>query len=239
MQLTSYIMARFNVLSLFFLLISVSFFIFDGENITGDFFGGESSFDFLNIVGITFLMLFFISFMAGKKLETILVPTGSHKADKERASEGAEYYEEHNNENFSILISGSVDGKFGKRFISSQPGHIYKYMRRKKVPRDSFLFEPKSKNTAENVVYSCKKIKEKGIKKVDVVSNPSHLWRFKFLFDKAKEEGLIDKDVEINYVPTERNFLFEDVGEAFYGVASYLDYLIKYHNKPLKTKDKK
>ena len=68
-----------------------------------------------------------------------------------------------------------------------------------------------------------------------MVSNPSHLWRFRFLFNKAREEGLIDKDVEINYVPTRKNFLFEDVHDAVYGITSLLYYLLKWRDKSLKS----
>lgn len=197
--------------------------------------------NFLNLLTIISFVLFLLVFLSGRRLEAILVPTGSHEADRERAGRGAEYYHSHENQEEGapfVLISGSVDEKYGERFPSSQPGHIYKYMRRRDVPRNAFLFEPTSKKTSENVLYSAEVIRKKGIKVVDVVSNPSHLWRFKSLFKKAKEEGLIDEDVRINYIPTRKNVLFEDVGDALYGIAAYLKHFLGLGINPLKNTKK-
>lgn len=226
-------MPKFNVLSFIFLAVALVGFIFSKPEFTGNFIsvGGDNP-NFFGLLTIISFALFLITFLSGKRLEAILVPTGSDEADRERALKGAKYYHAHEKDEPYVLISGSTDEK---PFVSSQPGHIYKYMRRDKVPRGSFLFEPKSKNTAENVVYSAEVIRKKGIRTVDVVSNPSHLWRFRFLFDKAREEGLIDEDVRINYIPTRRNFLFEDVKDAVYGITHYLYYLFKWGGKPLKS----
>jgi len=205
--------------------------------VTGNFLlEGGNPLNFLNLLTVISFVLFLFVFLSGRKLEAILVPTGSHKSDRERARRGAKYYHEHEKERPSVLISGSVDEKYGRRFPTSQPGHIYKYMRKEDVPRDAFLFEPESKNTEENVLYSAKVIRKKGIKVVDVVSNPSHLWRFKSLFKKAKEEGLIDKGVKINYIPTRSNVLFEDVGDALYGIAAHLKNSLKPKNLPKNIK---
>jgi uncharacterized SAM-binding protein YcdF (DUF218 family) len=232
-------MARFNLLSFIFLLIAFVSFLFSSKSqITGNFLlEGGNPLSFLNLLTIISFVLFLFVFLSGRKLEAILVPTGSHKSDRERARIGAEYYHEHEKERPSVLISGSVDEKYGGRFPTSQPGHIYKYMRKEEVPRDAFLFEPESKNTAENVLYSAKVIRKKGIKVVDVVSNPSHLWRFKSLFKKAKEEGLIDKGVKINYIPTRKNVLFEDVGDALYGIAAHLKHSLGPGKDSLKPKN--
>lgn len=235
-------MPRFNFLSLILLSITFISFLFSFKSqVTGNFLlEGGSPLNFLNLLTLISFVLFLFVFLSGRKLEAILVPTGSHKSDRERAERGAEYYHSHENQKEGtpfILISGSVDEKYGEHFPSSQPGHIYKYMRREDIPRNAFLFEPKSKNTSENVLYSAEVISKKGIKKVDVVSNPSHLWRFKSLFNKAKEEGLIDKDVKINYIPTRKNVLFEDVGDALYGIAAHLKYSLKPKESLLKPKN--
>jgi len=235
-------MVKFNLLSFIFLLIAFVSFLFSSKSqITGNFLlEGGGSLNFLNLLTVISFVLFLFVFLSGRKLEAILVPTGSHKSDRERAGRGAKYYHSHENQEEGapfILISGSVDKKYGGRFPSSQPGHIYKYMRKEDVPKDAFLFEPESKNTAENVLYSAKVIRKKGIKVVDVVSNPSHLWRFKSLFKKAKEEGLIDKGVKINYIPTRKNVLFEDVGDALYGIAAHLKHSLEPRRSPLKPKN--
>lgn len=230
-------MARLNVLSSIFFLMAFFGFLFSthfaltGNSIQEEFI----TFGFWSFFTVLSFVMFLILFLSGKKLEAILVPTGSNEADRERARRGAEYYLAHREDDPEVLISGSVDGKYGRDFLTSQPGHIYKYMRRGKVPKGEFLFEPESKNTAENVVYSCDVVKKKGIRKLDVVSNPSHLWRFKFLFKKARDEGLIGEDVEINYVPTRRNVLFEDVSDALYGVAAYVKERAKWAGKSLRT----
>ena len=227
-------MARFNFLSALFLLIAIVGFLFSEQfSFTGNFIKEEfSQIGFWGIFTIFSFVMFLVVFVFSKKLEAILVPTGSHQADRERAGKGVKYYHEHDDREPQVLISGSHDVK---PFLNSQPGHIYKYMRKGGVKRKDILFEPYSKNTAENVFYSCDIIRKEKIKKVDVVSDPSHLWRFKFLFNKACDEGLIGKDVKIEYVPTRRNFLFEDVKEAVYGMAAYLGYLWKWSKKPLKS----
>ncbi len=232
-------MPRFNLLSFIFLFIAFVSFLFSFKSqVTGNFLlEGGSPLNFLNLLTVISFVLFLFVFLSGRKLEAILVPTGSHKSDRERAERGEEYYHKHEKERPSVLISGSVDEKYGERFPSSQPGHIYKYMRKEDVPRDAFLFEPESKNTAENVLYSAEVIKKKGIKTVDVVSNPSHLWRFKSLFKKAKEEGLVDEDVKINYIPTRKNVLFEDAGDALYGIAAHLKHSLESRRSPLKPKN--
>lgn len=235
-------MPRFNLLSFIFLFIAFVSFLSSSEfELTGNFLlEGGNPLSFLNLLTVISFVLFLFVFLSGRKLEAILVPTGSHKSDRERAGKGAKYYHSHENQKEGapfILISGSVDEKYGGRFPSSQPGHIYKYMRKEDVPRGSFLFEPESKNTEENVLYSAGVIKKRGIKVVDVVSNPSHLWRFKSLFKKAKEEGLIDEEVKINYIPTRKNVLFEDVGDALYGITAYLKHSLEPRKSLLKPKN--
>jgi uncharacterized SAM-binding protein YcdF (DUF218 family) len=219
----------------------VSFLLSSEFQVTGNFLlEGGNPLNFLNFLTVISFVLFLFVFLSGRKLETILVPTGSHKSDRERAKKGSEYFHSHENQKEGapfILISGSVDEKYGKRFPSSQPGHIYKYMRKEDVPRGAFLFEPESKNTSENVLYSAEVIRKKGIKVVDVVSNPSHLWRFKSLFKKAKEEGLIDEDVKINYISTRKNVLFEDVRDALYGIAAHLKHSLEPRKNSLKPKN--
>lgn len=231
-------MARFNVLSFLFLLVFVVSFLFSTDfSMTGNSIKESFSYvDFWDIFTIFSFVMFLVVFLSGKKLEAILVPTGTHEADRERAKKGAKYYHEHEDREPEVLVSGSHDVQ---PFLSSQPGHIYKYLRKGKVPREDIIFEPYSKNTAENVVYSCDVIRKEGIKRIDVVSNPSHLWRFRYLFDKAKDEGLIDKDVKIGYIPTRRNFLFEDVKDGVYGIMHYLYYLWKWKDKSLKSLKRK
>ena len=163
-------------------------------------------------------------------LEAIFVPTGEPKAQGERARFGADCYHARAEHVPKVLISGEPVKTY---FPDSKPGIIYRRMRKKDVPRDAFLFEFASRNTAENVAYSLDLINKYGIESLHVVSNPSHLWRFEFFFNKAKEEGLIDKDTNITYVPTRKNILFEDVGDVVYGVAAYFKDLIKWRNKEL------
>lgn len=141
--------------------------------------------------------------MGRRGLEVVLVPTGDdQKADMQRANKGARFYRYYSNR--FILVSGSTDGKC---FLSSQPGHIYKCMRKKGVPRSKFLFESKSRNTVENVIYSCKLMKEKGIEGVSVVSNPLHLLRFYLIFNKAKKDKYVDKDLRVRYVPVSESLI--------------------------------
>ena len=166
------------------------------------------------------------------ELEAIFVPTGEPKAQVERARFGADCYHARAEHVPKVLISGEPVKTY---FPDSKPGIIYRRMRKKDVPRDAFLFEFASRNTAENVAYSSNVINRYGIRSLHVVSNPSHLWRFEFFFNKAKEEGLIDADVKVNYTPTRRNILFEDVDDVVYGVTAYIKDIVKWRNRPLSS----
>jgi len=182
-------------LGLFLFFISIIFFALGFKvSITGNVVGGGilNSIPFFQIIGFVFLIGSFL-ILTSKKLEGIVVPTGpSHEVGSQRASKGFEKYLE--NPDNLIFISG----EFGQeKFMGSQPMKIYKQMRKAGVPRENFIFESKSRNTQENVLYLSDKIKEKGVNHITIVTDGPHAKRFKMLFDKAKNKGYAPKNLEV------------------------------------------
>ena len=165
------------------------------KGITGNIINNylQGKFLFMHLIGFALLLVAIVILTSGKSLEGVIVPTGSsYEADKERARGGIKKYEE--DKSRLVIISGTVDG--GK-FIGSQPMKIYKEMRKGGVPKENFIFESKSHNTRENVLYTCEKLKEKGIDEVIVVTDKPHAKRFEMLFNKAKKEGYAPKNLEV------------------------------------------
>ncbi len=148
-----------------------------------------------------------------ERLEAIVVLTGPTKEiEMQRAETGVrEFYKD---ERSLILISGSTDGRY---FPGSQPGGIYKRMRKQGVPRESFIFEAKSKNTIGNVKGICEIVKEKEISKLKISTDKSHGNRFKMIFNKAKNLGYVPRDLEIEISS-------EGISRSYSRFGSYIHY---------------
>ena len=68
---------------------------------------------------------------------------------------------------------------------------------------------------------------------ISIVSGDSHLRRFKHIIDEGKEEGLIKKDLTIEYIDTGR----ESLGEKIYGCLAKIKERIKIRNRLSKYKE--
>lgn len=170
----------------------------------------------MNSIGIFSLIIFFLSLfvlISKQGLDAILVPTGSLDADQRRAKKAAEY---RGNNGLLYLVSGAV----GTKEETSQPRGIYNRLVSEGVQPQRIHIEGRARNTVENVLYSLKMLKRYGAKEIGIASNPTHLWRFIDIAERAKEEGLIDPSFKIYPLKTD-----ETLREGIYGVLAYLEYL--------------
>jgi len=184
-----------NGMGFVFLILGVVIFLINSFKITGGVIGySDANFSFSSLTSLIFIGVAVFLFVVKEDLEAIVVPTGpSYEAGRQRAKGGAEEYSRHPND--VVIISGEFDN--GK-FIGSQPGKIYRILRKSGVPRRDIILENNSGNTIENVLYTCDEIKEKGINEVTVVSDRSHAARLKMLFGRAKKEGYAPKNLKVH-----------------------------------------
>lgn len=133
--------------------------------------------------------------MYPENLEALVVPTGpTYELGIQRAVAGAKEYLQ--KDSFGVVfISGSFEGE---KFLGSQVDKIYRTLRRDGVPRKDILLESSSTNTMENVLYACDKINNLGIDNVHVFTDSLHASRFLMLFERAKNEGYVSKDLMVD-----------------------------------------
>lgn len=199
-----------NKVGLIFLVLSFVLFILPysinltGNVISGSYFVKPS---YLNLVGLVFLVLSFVIFVSRKSLDAIIIPTGpSKEVGVERADRAANEYESRGSK--IILITGSYE----PNTKNSQRYAIYKELRKYGIKPSDIRVEGHSKNTLENTLNSLKKLKRGGAHKIGIASNPSHLDRFQYIVNRAKKEGIVDKNVRLYRLETH-----EDIGSRTYG----------------------
>ncbi len=186
--------------------------------------------DILFIFGIVLFLIFFV-LISRRKLDAIIIPTGpSHEIDRERASVAAKRYAHGKGVDY-LIISGELGDKGLKK---SQRVDIYRTLREYGVKAGDIRIEDKSKNSLENLLYSLKKVKKKGVKRVGIASSPSHLDRFKDIFDAAKKQGLIDKNFRLYKIRTK-----ESIKDRVYGLFSRLFYRYELSKGIEKAKERK
>jgi|SRR3989344_527262 len=194
-------------IGLIFLMISIILFIIPSISITGNIIAEK----FLNnsyffISGLIFLFISFLILASRQSLDAIIIPTGpSIEIGKERADIAAEAYKERQAK--LLLISGKDSAK-----KDSQRYAIYKELRRYGIKPGEIRIEHASRDTIENILFSLKKIKERGLRDIGIASNPSHLDRFEMIIERAKKEGIIDDNFKIYRLETKETF-----GESVYG----------------------
>ena len=171
----------------------ILFFIGTKFTVNGAFFGQNSSINYVNLVGLFFIIGSMILLVQKDSLEAIIVPTGpTEKIGRERAVKGANRF--HKNPSRYVIVSGQYDnGKYG----GSQSQKIYEELINGGVSKDHIIFENRSRNTRENVAYTSNIINEKNIGKVIIATDKAHAGRFKMLFQKAKKEGTVPRGLLI------------------------------------------
>jgi len=83
---------------------------------------------------------------------------------------------------------------------------IYKKLRQAGVGPLQIYLDGNSRDTLGNVIGLAKIINKTDSKKIGVASYFSHICRIMYFADRAKGEGIIDKDIEIIALPTEQTW---------------------------------
>ena len=205
----------FFVCGVILILISID------SSITGAVIGGASGIknNILFIGGLASLITSFVLFVHGKSLlEAIVIPTGSLEADRERTGRAMEKYSEFENPTPYVLITGDIEQNAHGELKNSRYYSIYEELREKyNLKPSDMIIEGKSQDTLENFLYSVKKLKKKGIDKMEIATNRTQFWRFKMFEKKAKKEGLIKESFKIKPLYTHESFK-----EFIYGILALI-----------------
>lgn len=186
-------------------------------NSTGNFIREyfNNNFMLIHLLGLILLVFGIILFLERKSLDAVIIPTGGYekniKRTKRAKDEEAKYY----------LISGYINKN--RPIKESQTADIYRELRRYGIKPSQMIIESRAKDSLDNVIYSLGKLK--GLKSIGIVSYPEHLKRFEYIINKAKKEGIVNKDIEIVKIPTKEN-----LKEKVYGVLGNIKERYKLRN---------
>jgi len=175
------------------------------------------------IIGLSFLIGFFILHIHSKSLEAIVIPTGDLEADEKRTERAMAEYPRDEEKTPYVLVTGDIKyDAHGKIKKDSQQSSIYKELRNKyNLNPSDMIIEGKSRDTLENFLYSIKKLKKKKIDKMEISTNRTQYWRFKMFEQEAKREGLIKDSFEITPLYTQ-----ESLSQFAYGTLALMkDYI--------------
>ncbi|MDP3991906.1 MAG: ElyC/SanA/YdcF family protein [Nanoarchaeota archaeon] len=203
-----------NSWGLFLLTISIALFLISfNPTISGGVIDINTGISLSFIIGLVFFILSLVILASRQTLDAILIPTGDLSPDLKRTKRAYKEGEERKDQVYMIL--GNLDQPLNK----SEVYRIYKQLRSHEIPPSKIRIEGKSKTTLENVLFSLEKLKKMGAHDVGIASYGTHLNRFEYLIDKAKEEGLVDKDFKVHRLEVPETW-----GEHIYGVVSNLLY---------------
>jgi hypothetical protein len=165
-------------------------------NVISNYF--SQSLSFMQITGFIFLFVSLIFLSYKESLDAIIIPTGSKEHGIERTEKAIDVYNKNKNKNLKLIISGDKSYPLNK----SQRYGIYKMLREENIrPYDMKI--RKAKNSIENILYA---LASENNKTIGIVSYPAHLWRFQYIFDKAKKQGKIPKNIKLIKIPTKEKF---------------------------------
>ncbi len=163
-------------------------------NVLGDYF--QTQYILGHILGLVFLVLGLGLFIERKGLDYLIIPTGDDLDQMKRAKRAAQEKANH------YIISG----------LESQENVLaWEELRKANIDPMKVISENKSTDTLENVMNSIKKMENP--ESIGIVSYPEHLKRYEMIIEKAKEEGKIQKDVEMKYIPVRQS-----LRETVYGI---------------------
>lgn len=162
-----------------------------------------------------------LMFVTRKSLDSVIIPTGGDEAeDIERAKEGEKAYDERNAD--YIVVSGNIrDSEEDK----NQSRRIVAELKRHGINPSKITIEGRARDSIQNIIYSFRKIKQRGGTRVGIVSYPDHLNRFTEIFHRAQSEGLIDPKFKLYRIPTKEN-----QREKFYEVLAHVLHKYKLRN---------
>ena len=203
----------------FFLLIAIVSLLFSfNQSMTGNAIGTNGNTSYFYLISLISFIFSFLILTSRQTLDAILIPTGDLSPELKRTRRA---YEEGGKDQI-YLISGRIDRPLTPE---RENYRIYKQLREHGVPVRNIKIEAKSGTTLENVLESLKKLKQMGAHDVGIASYRTHLDRFEYVINKAKEEGLIGEDFRIHRLPVSETW-----GEHIYGVVSNLLYKYELRN---------
>jgi len=189
--------------------------------LTGKVISDVGIISYFSWIGLVFILGSLLMFVSRKSLDSIIIPTGGDsRIDMERTKEGKKAYQNKKEEYF--VISGNIMNSAGDK---SKTRDILNELKSQGIDPSQITIEGKSKDSIGNIINSFKKIKQRGGKKVGIVSYDDHLDRFEDIFNKAQGEGLIDSDFKLYKVPTTENNK-----EKFYEVLAHVLHKYKLRN---------
>lgn len=193
----------------FFLIISIIFLLFSfTPTMTGAAIGTLQSFSYLHIIGFAFFLISILIFATRQTLDAIIIPTGpSFEEDEERTERAVKEGTKLKDKGYYVISGekGLQELKHGQRY------NIYKELRKSGIKPSQMIVEGDSRNTLENAVYSLRKLKDRDVRDVGIVSYPGHLDRFKDIIKQAQKEGIVDSKFKIHRIETD-----ETLREKFY-----------------------
>ena len=181
-------------------LLSLGSFSITG-NVVANYFPSKL-FSF-HLIGLIFLLVSILIFTSKKSLDAIIIPTGDEQTDIERPQTASKRKADD-----CYVISGYVDKRRPIKY--QQSATIYRELRKLGIKPSHIKIEGKSHDSLENALYSLEKLK--GMKEIGIVSYPWHLKRYKEIIEEAQKEGIITKNIKIEYIPTK-----ETAKEKVYG----------------------
>lgn len=123
----------------------------------------------------------------------LIVVLGGGRGD--RVNKGLELY----NQGFAplILVTGfnSEVAEFRRLYVDLYKG----FLRNNGVSEDRIYLDCLSKSTFEEAVNTCAFMEKKGLKSAIVISDPYHMRRVKYCFDKAAD----GKEIRFVYIPSD------------------------------------
>ena len=198
-------------IGLILLIISLSLFLFQSINITGNIIANSQISSSIRIILIILVFVSSLILLASKtSLDAIVIPTDpSDEEDLERTERAIEEYRKKGADYF--IISGQKNTN--RKFKNSQRANIYKRLRQSGIKPKQMKVEGKSSNTMENLVYTLNLLeKENHPLKVGFVSYPGHLNRIEDFYNKAVKKGIISKKdfqfyrIETDETPEEKKY---------------------------------
>lgn len=169
---------------------------------TGGFIGTFLGISWLFFIGLFAFMVSIIVIIHKKTLDMIVIPTGGYEENEKRTKKALEEYDKGNVSKF--LISGIDEGI---DLSKSQKYQIYKLIRdhdyKAPIKASDIKLTKGRRDSLDNIIYLIPELE--GKKDVGIVSYPEHLKRFKYIIQKAKDEGKIPKGIKFHYIPTSQN----------------------------------
>jgi len=183
----------------------ISAFVFPTNLIGYSIFLGDFAVSWVYFI-ITLLFIFsLILVMSRESLDAIIIPTQASEKRTREKTDIALRYKNRYGAKFLIASGGKTPA------LSEHYKHgaqiIYERLRQNNVKPIDIKIEGRSKDNIENILLSLEKLRGTKVKKVGIVSYPSHLDRFDEIIYIGKKEGVIDSNIQFYRIETDEKFI--------------------------------